>query len=226
MKQLIFCIAFLAAVGVATAQNAPVGIEEASDPRATKILNSIKAKYDSYKTMEARFTLTIELPESPPEIQKGMIVQKGEKYWLDMGEQAVICDGKYLWLHLKRQNEVQINDLEEQEDLEMISPKDLLKIYESNQFIYALTNETFVKGKAVQEIEFKPIDKDSDYTKMRLTLEKKSQQVDHLKVFARDGSRYTLKFDQLTPNKSYADDYFVFDSSKYPGISVEDLRID
>lgn len=216
----------LLSMGQLWAQDAAKSIDESSDPKATKILDALKKKYDGFKTLEARFTLTLELPDNPPEIQKGMIVQKGEKYWLDMGEQAVISDGESLWLHLKKQNEVQINNLEESEDVQLMSPQDLLKIYESGDFIYGLTNETFVKGKAVQEIEFKPMDRNSDYTKMRVSVLKKAQQVQQIKVFARDGSRYTLTIDRLVPNKEFEDDYFVFDQSKYPGINVEDLRID
>jgi hypothetical protein len=47
-----------------------------------------------------------------------------------------------------------------------------------------------------------------------------------MKVFAKDGSRYTLKVNEIKPNKNYGPETFVFDASKYPGIHVEDLRID
>ena len=50
--------------------------------------------------------------------------------------------------------------------------------------------------------------------------------VAQMKVFSKDGSRYTLKIIDIRANMNYTSDVFAFDESKYPGIHVEDLRID
>ena len=43
------------------------------------------------------------------------------------------------------------------------SPKDLMRAYEWDNYIYVLVNEFSEKGRIVQQIEFKPTDRDSDY---------------------------------------------------------------
>lgn len=198
-----------------------------SDPEARILLNKIQKKYDAFKTLEADFTLTIEIPEEPADQQNGKLVQKDDKYRLELAGQEIFCDGETLWFYLKNNDEVQINNVEEEsEDFEMLSPNDLLRIYEREDFVYVLANAYTENGQPLQDIEFKPLDKDSEYTKMRLTLNQRENEVVSIKVFSKDGSRFTLAITNLTPDKNYPDSYFVFNPANYPGVYVEDLRMD
>jgi len=79
--------------------------------------------------------------------------------------------------------------------------------------------------KVIQQIEFKPLDRDSEYSKMRLTLVKGSKQLKRVKIFAKDGSRFTMTVNKLESNKEYAASTFEFDSKAYPDIYIEDLRL-
>ncbi len=200
--------------------------KEASDPAAKAILEEMRSVYESYKTLEAEFTLEIEIPEQDKEVQQGQIAQKGEKYHLKLADQAIISDGSTLWYYLKSKNEVQINNVEEEDSEEIMSPKDLLHIYESDQYLFALVNEGYENRKLIQQIEFKPISRDSDYSKLRMTIHKKNKAIMRIKVFGKDGSRFTLNINELTPNKQFTEGYFTFDESQHEGVRVEDLRID
>jgi len=203
-------------------------VRQTSDPAAKAVLEKLRTKYEAYKTVEADFQLTIEIPEEDKEVQTGNLAQEGEKYRLKLDNQAIYSDGKTLWLYLKSNNEVQINNVDdfEEEDEDFLSPKDLLRIYEKEDFIYGLTNDGFENGKAIQQIEFKPIDKDSEYAKMRLTIDKKRNQIMRIKAFAVDGARYTMDVTKFKPNLTYKNADFIFNPKEFPGIHVEDLRID
>lgn len=225
MKQLIFSFLMMSFSVLAIAQK--VAEPEVSDPRAKAILDEIRTKYDAYKSLEADFTLTIELPEEDAMVQEGKIIQQGDKYYLDSGDQAIFCDENSLWLYSKNNAEVQINDVDDfEDDAEMLSPKQVMRIYEQEDFLYSLTNSTYEKGVAIQQIEFKPTESDSEYSKIRLTIDQKKKQIIRIKAFGKDASRYTFAIKKLTPNKSYDEATFVFDAAKYPGVHVEDLRID
>jgi len=213
--------------GFTTAGLAQTTFKEEVDPAAKAILKKMKDIYESYETLEADFTLTIEIPEQDVETQTGTISQKGDKYHLLLDDQAIISDGNTLWYYLKNKNEVQINNVEEDmEEGEIMSPKALLHIYESKQFMYALVHEGMEGNTSIQQIEFKPIDRDSDYSKLRLTIDKKSTRMMRIKAFGKDGSRFTLKINDFKPNKALSDQFFVFDETLYKGVRVEDLRID
>jgi len=199
-----------------------------SDPKATALLKKISEEYKALKSMEVNFSLTIEIPEADVEIQEGKMVQQGDKYRMEMGGREIISNGNKLWLYMEDRNEVQINDIDEDEDAESImSPNDLFNMYEKGEYIYALSTEFTEAGKTVQQIEFKPVDKYSEYTKLRLTIEKKGSKVKRMKVFGKDGSRYTLTIDKLLKNKEFAETFFVFNKSEYPaGVRVNDLSMD
>jgi len=201
--------------------------KESSDPKAKAILEKMRTKYEAYNAVGADFTLTIEIPEEDKEIQDGSIAQQGDKYRVELEHQAVYSDGQSLWLYMKHNNEVQINDVDDfEDDGEMLSPKDLLRIYEKEDFIYQLVNEDYENGVMIQQIEFKPTDKDSEYSKMRVTIDKKKVQIKRIKAFSKDGSRYTMEVNKFKTNMSYTAKDFVFNPAQYPDIFVEDLRIE
>ena len=74
----------------------PNPVELLASKRFKKLLDQLQKKYTSYNTIEADFTLTIEIPEEDEEIQKGTIIQNGEKYRLDIEGQCIVSDGTTL----------------------------------------------------------------------------------------------------------------------------------
>ena len=201
--------------------------EDKSDPEAKAILEKVSKKYESIKSLEIEFDMTIEIPEEETVVQKGKVIQYGEKYFLDIPQFAIYCDGKVIWTHLKNQKQVQINNFEvDEENEDIMSPKDILKIYKGDKYFYVLMNEAYEKGVMIQEIEFKPKDRNSEYSKMRVTINKNTSEIMRLKVFSRDGSRYTFAIGNTNLDKKFGDDTFVFVKSKAPDVVVEDLRTD
>ena len=69
-------ITLLFSIGLIMSSYAQIG--EASDPLATKVLDKLKKKYDSFISMEADFTLEMKLSGQDTETQNGKIVQDGE----------------------------------------------------------------------------------------------------------------------------------------------------
>ena len=174
--------------------------------------------------------MTVEIPEEAScQPTKERLSNLVINIFLDIPQMAIYCDGEVIWTHLKKQKQVQINDYEEDEESEdIMSPKDVLKIYESGNYLYVLMNEATEKGVLIQQIEFKPKDRDSEYSKMRVTINKATSEIIRLKVFSRDGSRFTFAIDNETRNnKNYSADTFAFDVSKAAkDVDIEDLRMD
>jgi len=197
-----------------------------SDPAATAILQKVRAKYEAFKSVEATFSLVIELPDAEKMEQSGKLIQAGKQYRLELPDQQLICDGKSLWLYLIENKEIQINNFEEDEESGFLSPMDLLRIYEREDFVYVLSNEYPEAGKVLQDIEFKPLDPNSEYSKMRLSVDKATSQIKRIKAFAKDGSRYTMTVATFKSNLAYPASTFVWTKAQCPDCYVEDLRID
>lgn len=230
MKNILTFFALFSFLFSGFAQEIPSNAlyEDKNDPEAKVILEKVSKKYENYKSLEIDFNMTIEIPEEDKVVQDGKIIQSGDKYYLDIPQMAIYCDGEVIWTHLKKQKQVQINNFEEDEESEdIMSPKDVLKIYESGNYFYVLMNEAYEKGVMIQQIEFKPKSRDSEYSKMRVTINKKTLEIIRLKVFSRDGSRFTFVIEKENKNKSYGKDAFVFDKANAPAdIDIEDLRMD
>ncbi len=197
-----------------------------SDPKAKAILDKVRDKYESFETLKTDFSLYIEIPEEDKIVQKGKVFQKGNKYRLEMEDQDIISDGTSTWYYLKEQNEVQITDASDNDDSGLSSIKDLYRFYEKDEYIFALTNQGASNGRYVAQIEFKPIDRYSDYSKLRLTVDKNTYEVVSIKAFSKDGSRYTLAIDSAIPNKEIKKELFAFNAKKHPDVHIEDLRLD
>ena len=200
-----------------------------ADPQAKALLDKMKVRYESYETLGADFTLLLDIPGEDLITQKGKLKQQGDKFRLDLEEQAIISNGETVWLYLKNNQEVQINDAEFDEEAadEFMSPQDILKIYERGDMDYALTNEMPLNGRVVQQVEFKPLERDeAEYSKLRMTVDKKTLDIVSVIAFAKDGSRYTFQLDDLRPGETYASEDFEWQTSECPDCYVEDLRID
>lgn len=221
MRNLIFLILF-SFFGVAT--NAQDFTQE-SDPQAKAVLEKMREKYEAYNTVKAKFTIEYEFPGEEKVKESGVLTQQSEKYRLELDGRTLVSDGTSVWLYIEKNKEVQINDAEEDEGGGITSPQDLLRAYEWDDYIYVLSNEFSEKGRVIQQIEFKPTDRESDYSKIRLTIDKKTKDIIRGKAFSKDGSRTTILLNELTPNVSVTSTLFSFKESECPDCHFEDLRL-
>lgn len=195
------------------------------DPKAKAALDLMKKRYESYTSLDISFTLDMEISEQPTQGQKGQFTRKGTKYKLVMDQQTVLCDGKSLWVILPKEKEVQINDMPDAlQNEDVLSPEALFSIYKRKDLTYVVLKEFVEKGKSLQQIGFKPIDKMADYSKLELILDKKTGEIISFKAFAKDGSRFLFRFGTPKVNQSIPDVFFQFKKSDYPTFYVEDLR--
>lgn len=223
MKHLFFALVTLFSLQSSVAQTTVPA--EKNDPAAKKILDKIRKKYEAYKTVEAAFSLTIEVPTQAKEVQKGVIAQEGAKFRLDMNDQVIVSDGITTWAYQKKSNELQISNADPNDANAFLTPKDLLRRYQKGDFLYAISDKTTENGKVLTQIEFKPKDRNSEYAKLRVAIDEKAGAIQSIKAFAKDGSRYTFAITRLSPNKALGAGQFTFDQNQYKGIRVEDLRM-
>lgn len=223
LSALIFCVSW----SVATAQNGQNTLSSSadSDPQAKAVLEQMRNKYEGYKTIDVTFSLEMKLPEEAAESQTIHLKKKGDAYRVEMPGRTVISDGKTLWMIMDRNQEVQINDVPDAAgDASILSPEALFRLYETDDFAYYLVGQTTEGGNVVQKIEFKPLDEYADYSKMRLTVVKGSNEFVRVKAFSKDGARFTITVKDMQPNTAMSDQLFTFNKADYPDYYIEDLR--
>lgn len=192
--------------------------KEKSDPEATKILKNLKKIYGGFDGLFINYELELEYGEDK-EIQKGSIYQKGDKYKINNNGNIIINDGEKVLMYIKKQNELQINDIVPGDE-EPFTPAKILNIDENDKdFVYVITGEDS-RG---YKIEFKPLDRDSEIMKIRIRVNKAQTEISSVKIFSDDGSRMTFIVKDIKTMKETSGS-FKFDKSQYPGVEEVDLR--
>ena len=196
-----------------------------SDQEAKAILDQIKSNLDSYQGIEVDFDYVVTVPEEAPQKQEGNMLVVGERYALDLNDYGIYSDGQTVWMYDKAIEEVNINNREENEDLLISSPTDLLDFYQKDDFIYAFYDELVVDGRIITMIDFKPVDDEQEFFKIRLSVDKKQNLPAGAKLFYRDGTRIEVLFKQVSNQSQFSDSDFVLTKEDVDsGVEFIDLR--
>jgi outer membrane lipoprotein-sorting protein len=91
-------------------------------------------------------------------------------------------------------------------------------------FLYK-TLETKKEGaKEMVYLELTPKDKKKKFFKLKVKVDKTNQTVLSTQVFEKNGTIHTYSVTNQVPNLKFEDKKFVFDSKKFPGVEIIDLR--
>ena len=197
-----------------------------SDAKAVTTLNKIKAKYaNASQQITSNFSLKMEFPGQSTRLEKGSMIQLGSKFNLDIKDMAIINDGKTVWFINKKQKEVQINDYVKGSNQGIVNPAEFISQYDAKSFVSAVSFDGAQSGKQVQVIELKPVKKNTEYSKAKITVNKASGELIGMEIFNKDGSKHTLNVSKTVFAKPAGSAAFAFNKAKYPGYNVEDLRV-
>lgn len=195
-----------------------------SDSEATKILDQVRDKIDNAEAYKVDFGLTVNYPESDPIVMEGTIFQKGESFHLDMTDYLIISNNTLRWVMVKADLIASIYNADTETG--WVTPADFLKIYDATEFVYTLLDEQRAPDQSSDWIEFKSLDVDFDFSKVRISVDRKTKLLKTVSAFSKDGSRYQLAVHNIDFSPDLSDVDFSFDPAKYPGVKIEDLRID
>src|ERR1700744_3664035 len=153
------------------------------DADAKAILGKVSAKYKAYDAVKADFSFTLENPQAGvKETQTGTLLarSKANKFRVTLYSgakqevaQEIISDGKTQWTYLKKDNEVQVNNVDNSG--EGLNPAKIFTIYEKG-YKYIYTGEKKIGGVIYQEIDLTPEDEKA-FFKVRLEIDKVKKQI-------------------------------------------------
>ncbi len=194
-----------------------------NDPDAKKILDAVSAKFKSFKTVKATFTYKVENTAGKVLSTKtGTVLIKGTKYKVNIVGQEIFCDGTNVWTYDKAANEVTITKFDNESTT--LTPQKVFTNFYDQDFLYKLNGQKKQGTKTIQEIEMTPTDKTKPFHKVYVYIDKAAKTLTGTKVLEKSGSRYSYTVNTLTPNTTIDDKQFVFDTKKYPGVEIVDLR--
>ncbi|GAL83041.1 gliding motility-like protein [Sporocytophaga myxococcoides] len=192
------------------------------DPKAAATLDAVSKKYQQIKSFKAKFTYSLESPTAGiNETSEGEIIVQGPKFNLKLSGQEIINNGTTVWTYLKESNEVNITNYEPGE--EDVTPSRIYSIYKKG-YKYAFLEEKQEGGKVYEVIDLIPEDKNNQFFKVRLEINKKDKTIKSWKIFEKNGNRYLYTVKSFFPDFKVDESLFSFDKSKYKNVEVVDLR--
>ena len=212
MKRFIILLALLFS-GTLFAQN--------TDGGATPILQSLSQKYQSFTSMSIDYTYKAVKEKKTIATLTGKVAIKGKKYYMTFDDQTFYCDGVTMWNYQKSSNEVSIYTYDESDD-DILNPAKMLASWQKN-YTAKFIREEIEAGKSLQIIDLTP-KKTQSYYKIRLFVDKNKNEIVRCAVYEKDNSIYTYYFDKFVSNAALSDSQFVFDTTKHPGVGINDMR--
>ena len=180
-----------------------------------EILDDIVTKISGYKNISIDFDLLYENVSLDIKTnKKGKLILENDKFSIDLDEQIIINNGDIQWTYLKDINEVQITKNEITAGLSNLS--DLFKISKNDYKILFLKDEI---NFYLIELIPKTI---KSFIKIQIKFEKQNKEISEIKVFDKEGGKFIYSINKLKYDLEI--NSFYFDTSKFPGIEIIDLR--
>jgi len=217
MKYIVLCIVMCFSFGLKA--------QKIYDKNAEELLSRISSEIKKHEQVLADFSFSVDFPGAEEDVKKGELIQNGSSYFVSIGETQLLNAAEGFYLIDKSSNTVQINDPLDNSATDIYNPISLMEKYDSGEFEYAIVGEEKVEGKRCTLVEFKPSDRYSELSKIRVAIDVNEELPVYIKVFNKDASRINIDVKDMTLNMKSTGE-LKFQKDSYSGYSIEDLRID
>ena len=209
MNKLIYFVLFFMTLS-ASAQNADT------------ILNRAITAFDNSNGVSALFTMQVQYEQQGgTESFEGVVDMKGNRFAFQTPDLRIWFNGTTQWAYVIRSGEVNVSNPSE-EELQTSNPAVILRNYKK-QFKAEYKGESTTRNGTVHNVVLMPNEK-NDITRIELQIEKNSYMQSAIKVMAKDGTIYSISFNNIKTKVNQPDELFAFKESDYPDVEVIDLR--
>ncbi|MFO8000287.1 MAG: outer membrane lipoprotein carrier protein LolA [Marinilabilia sp.] len=218
MKDIFFVpiILMFFAVTAITAQSPEV-------QKAERILEEVSGTTQSYESIKADFTFTLEDTQSETtDRHEGDIILSGEKYKASLMNVDSYFDGETLWTHLKEVGEVNISYPDKNDDT-TLNPANIFNIYKEG-FRYMFAGEDTIDGRKVDVVDLFPEDRDRSFSRIKLYINQDSRHISKISQLGKDGNNYIIDIENMETDVPCDSSMFIFDEDEHPDVDVIDMR--
>ncbi len=196
-----------------------------SDPEAQRILEAIKEQVHAAQDISLDFDFSFEMPGQDSFTTSGTIKEKADHLAVLSSDMEMYSNNEGKWTYSRSTNEVNIDNASEENNNDFFSPREIVKFYESDQFVYAIEDIVKDAGDVIYKMVFKPLDEYIEYSFIKLDVrESKGFTMEKVYVLSKDGSTINLSLTNYKWNTGLTDGDFYFNETLYPNVQIEDLR--
>jgi outer membrane lipoprotein-sorting protein len=211
MRTFLICSFLFLVSLIAYAQN---------DQEAVKILDRFSELALAAPSVSMKFSLeTIDQVEGTNNSVSGSIILSEDKYRLDMTDNIIWFNGETSWSYLPAEKEVTIARPDKKDNSFQSKPSSVFSIYKKNYKIRLLEEkaDSYV-------IDLYPEELESDHIRIRLIIGKPSLDLKSIEYKYKNGVTVCLTVKEYDLKQNPDNSAFIFQSDKYKGIEVIDMR--
>ena len=182
---------------------------------AKDLLDKVAAKVESYNNLEIEFNHVFENVEADIKQEaRGKVLLKKELYHLYYMGTEQIFDGSKTYLIIHEDEEVIIQNIEDMEAEENITPSKLFSFYK-NGYTYKMGGLKTVNGIKTQEVILYPIDSDSSVDNIIVAIDNITNHIYSISETGKNSSKTVLTIRSMKTNQPISEKLFIFDDNKY-----------
>jgi len=194
------------------------------DPKAKKVLDGMSDTYHNISSFTANIIYSMQNEEDDIDDSfEGKIGVKQDKFRLIAEDQEIIINDGNIWTYLSEENELSIDTYNPDDD--DVTPSNIYTLYMKG-YKYILYSEEPLNGIIHYVVDMSPEDKESEYFRIRLYINKSNSYLKKFILYAKSGNRYGYEINNFNPKANLSDQYFVFDEENHKDVEVIDLRMD
>lgn len=182
---------------------------------AKELLDKVAAKVESYDNIEIEFNHVFENVEADikQEARGKVFLQKDMYHLYYMGTEQIF-DGKKTYLIIHEDEEVIIQNIEDMEEEENITPSKLFSFYKTG-YSFEMGSIKTINGIKTQEVILKPIDSDSTVDTIVVAIDNKTNHIYSISETGKNSSKTVLTIRSMETNQPISEKLFIFDDNKY-----------
>lgn len=191
-----------------------------SDKDAIKILDKFSANATGAPSVSMKFNLvTINQVEKTNDTLKGSVILSKDKYRIDLPDNIIWFNGDVSWSYLPAEKEVTINKADKKDNSFQNRPSSIFSMYKSGYKcrIIEQNTDSYI-------IDLYPEDIKNDIVRVRISIGKQVMNLKSLEYKKKDGIMVTLYVLDYDLKQKISGDTFTYQSAKYKGVEVIDLR--
>lgn len=182
---------------------------------AQELLDKVAAKVESYDNMEIEFNHVFENVEADIKQEaRGKVILQNDLYHLFYMGTEQIFDGSKTYLIIHEDEEVIIQNIEDIETDENITPSQLFSFYKEG-YTYELGELKTINGIKTQEVILKPISSESTIEKIIIAIDHKTNHIYSISETGKNSSKTVLTIRSIETNQPISEKVFIFDDNKY-----------
>ena len=191
-----------------------------SDDKSKSLVADLVRKIASYKSYEVTFTAS--MPGQFDDVQ-GRIVVSGDRYYVNVNDSELFCNGKLLYTYRSDDNEATIEEPDPDDPSLLANPPRFFRLG-SGDFESSYKGPVTTAGRKTERVELTPKNRGAGFRSILLDIDPATGLPVSVSYRMEGDDTIEIEILKFRPDVPVSSATFTFDKSKYKGVEIIDFR--